>query len=357
MTISRFAPVACLLGLLIVHSPFAANPALAADPEKAKEKALLLLDHPLAESLWSTQGKQIKDIKGFAQELQSADYLLLGEKHDNENHHALQSIMVTMSAASGKKGRLTAEMIEPKYQGVLDTINEVYAINESKVDDLFELNEKKDSLFASLGEDLEWEKRGWPSWDSYKEIFRSGLTWGWPLVAGNPNRETIMSVGRGGELDADLLRNLRWEQAYDEAQRESLLDELVESHCGMMGRESMAPLVTLQRLKDAHMARSMREGLPDNSLSLLIAGNGHVRKDRGVPFFLDKDKKIVSVAIIEVLRDQFDATTYPAFDPKLYDYIWFTGRVDEIDPCDKFREQLERMREKMKAKSDSKGHG
>jgi len=27
-----------------------------------------------------------------------------------------------------------------------------------------------------------------------------------------------------------------------------------------------------------------------------------------------------------------------------FDYVWFTPRVDESDPCEKFREQLEKMR-------------
>lgn len=357
MPISRFAPIACLLGLVLLSNPAVNMSAFAGERSEPKESALLLSDHLLSGRLWSTAGNEVKDFKKFEEELKNADYLLLGEKHDNEKHHAFQSIMVSLAGGSGKTGQLIAEMIEPQHQDVLDRINKVYSIDESKVDDVFALNEEKEGLLASLGDDLNWEKRGWPHWESYKTIFITGLEWGWPLTAGNPNRETIMSIGRGGKLGPDLLTNLRWDQNYSQEQTDSLLDELVESHCGMMGRESMQPLVTLQRLKDAHMARAMRQGLPKNGVSVLIAGNGHVRKDRGVPFFLDGDKKTVSVAIIEVVRDQLEASSYPAFDPKLYDYVWFTPRVDEIDPCDKFREQLERMKQKMKTKSGAKDHG
>lgn len=353
----RFALASCLLGFGYALTAFAALPAQASDKPQKTETAMLLADHPLAGSLWHTTGEKVTDMDAFAKELQKADFLLLGEKHDNERHHILQSTMVSFAGASGRKGQIVAEMIEPKYGSVLDTINSAFLKDESKTEDLPALHAERDALLASLGDDLEWEKRGWPSWDSYRDIFRVGLGWQFPIKAGNPDRETLMSVGRGGELGADLLHNLPWDQDYDKAQRESLLDELVESHCGMMGRESMAPLVTLQRLKDAHMARAMREGASDNGLSILIAGNGHTRKDRGIPYYLDKDKTILSVAIIEVVRGESDPSTYPAFDPKLYDYVWFTPRVDEIDPCEKFREQLEQMKKKMKAKPDAKGHG
>lgn len=166
------------------------------------------------------------------------------------------------------------------------------------------------------------------------------------LRPGNPNRDDLMSIGRGGKLDGAMLEDLRWELDYSPEERESLEEELFQSHCEMMPKEAMGPLVTLQRLKDAHMARSMRRGLKETTVSVLIAGNGHVRKDRGVAKFLDDDKKTVSVGIIEVVRGEHETTNYSSFDPALYDYVWFTARLDEDDPCEKFREQLERMRKK-----------
>ncbi len=116
----------------------------------------------------------------------------------------------------------------------------------------------------------------------------------------------------------------------------------------MMGRDAVKPLVGMQKLKDAFMARALREDRKADDVAILIAGNGHTRMDRGVRMFLDKTEKVASVALIEVVRDRTDATDYPAFDAKLYDYVWFTPRVDEVDPCETFRAQLEAMKSKMK---------
>jgi hypothetical protein len=27
-----------------------------------------------------------------------------------------------------------------------------------------------------------------------------------------------------------------------------------------------------------------------------------------------------------------------------YDFVWYTPRVDDLDPCDRFKEQLEKMK-------------
>jgi uncharacterized iron-regulated protein len=331
------APAAAFLALLVLPNPLATPPAHATQTGAQKESALLLSDHPLVDTIWDTN-KSVKVSAEFLKaELGDSRFVLLGEKHDNKRHHAIQAELVqAVTANTSTPAALVFEMLEPAHQTTLD---QAASLN-----------------LADLGQKVEWEKRGWPDWASYQGIFEQGLKAGSQLFAGNPNRATVMDVGRGGSLSEGDLKNLRWEQDYSDEQRNSLLDELVDSHCGMMGRESMGPLVTLQRLKDAFMGRAMRQARPSHPVAL-IAGNGHIRKDRGVPFFLDKGDKSLTVAIIEVVRDEMEATSYPAFDPKLYDYVWFTPRVDEIDPCDKFREQLERMKQKMKAKSEAKGHG
>ncbi|MCV6547660.1 MAG: ChaN family lipoprotein [Cohaesibacter sp.] len=322
-----------LIGIFFVAS-FSAH---AAEPVSTKEMSLLLSDHALVDTIWRTSTSRKIDADSLKAALRKSDFVLLGEKHDNARHHHIQAeLSAAILQGSSKPAALIFEMLEPAHQDSLDKADS-YSLEE-------------------LGSIVEWEARGWPSWQDYQPIFAKGREAGAPLFSGNPNRKMLMDIGRGGALSQDDLVGLRWEQDYNEDQRDSLLDELVDSHCGMMGREQMAPLVTLQRLKDAFMGRAMRLNGKDRP-AILIAGNGHVRKDRGVPFFLDQDKETLSVAVLEVVRGKIHVENYPAFDAKLYDYVWFTPRVDEIDPCEKFREQLERMKEKMKAKSDHKDNG
>ena len=107
-------------------------------------------------------------------------------------------------------------------------------------------------------------------------------------------------------------------------------------------------MVRAQQLRDGQLARSMR-GHTDGAV--LIAGNGHVRRDRGVPFHLrtlgEEPGSSAVLGVLEVQHDQHDPAPYAAGVPGMgpaFDYIWFTLRVDNIDPCEKFREQLRRMK-------------
>ena len=330
---------------LITLSPSAT---LADEAKPVGKEALILAEHPLAESLWSTNGDRLSGIDALADAMGRADYVMLGERHDNPRHHEIQSQLIEMVAASGKSGAVIAEMIEPLHQPILDEINLAYGVIDKDQSDL------KETMITDLGINLEWEKRGWFKWDIYRDVFATALDSNMSVHAGNPNRKTLMEIGRGGELGAEMLQNLDWDNDYTASERNDLLDELVGSHCGMMGREAMAPLVTLQRLKDAHMGRAMRQARKDEGVAILIAGNGHTRKDRGVGKYLPKDG-VVSIAIMEVIRGENDPKSYPAFNPDLYDFVWFTARVDEVDQCEKFRAQLEAMKKKMSGKKHDHG--
>ena len=302
----------------------------------SKEANMLLHDHPLVGQIWHpASGKQV-NLDVLRKAVTGADYLLLGEKHDNELHHLRQAQILSMvtAARTGQGGRLAMEMAEDRYAGIL--------------------SKASPETVDGLGAALKWEERGWPDWTYYKPVVETALKARFALKPGNPDRQLVLDIGRGGSLDKTQQQGLLWERDYDPAQREDLLEELVAAHCGMMGKDALGPLVTMQRLKDAHMARAMREGRKVGAPSVLIAGNGHVRKDRAVPMFLDegdKESKIVSIALIEVVRDAFDPKDYQSFDASKYDFVWFTPRIDEIDPCEKFRGQLERMKKKMD------GHG
>nr|WP_319390127.1 ChaN family lipoprotein [uncultured Cohaesibacter sp.] len=308
------------------------------------EQSMILTDHPLSDSLWNTRTGQKTSVRALADAIAGARYLLLGEKHDNPRHHALQARILeeaaTRIAQSERKGHVILEMLEPHHQPALDAITQ--KVGETVVSGP-EAQKISEILTKPLGQALEWERRGWPDWILYQPIFTIALAHHMTLHAGNPERDDLLAAGRKGILSDDLQKDLKWELDYDASQRDSLTEELVAAHCGMMGPGSVGPLMTMQRLKDAHMARAVRQAGTADDLSILIAGNGHTRKDRGVPMFLAPGKDVVSIALLEVVRDSNDPAAYPGFDPALYDFVWFTPRVDEIDPCEKFKEQLKAM--------------
>jgi hypothetical protein len=77
---------------------------------------------------------------------------------------------------------------------------------------------------------------------------------------------------------------------------------------------------------------------------------GHARSDRAVPFHLRRmapGRAIISLAFLEVSTGADAATAYAApfgGETLPFDYVWFTPRVDIRDACERFEEQLKKMR-------------
>ena len=79
--------------------------------------------------------------------------------------------------------------------------------------------------------------------------------------------------------------------------------------------------------------------------SVLIAGDGHVRKDIGVPQFLRRRQpgvRMTTVGFVEVK----DNSPYPIDYGRLFsgtaipfDYVWFTPRADNQDHCAELRKK------------------
>ena len=53
-------------------------------------ESTLLTDHNLVGKIWSSRSQSFIEIEEFLSYAESASYLLLGEKHDNPDHHTLQ---------------------------------------------------------------------------------------------------------------------------------------------------------------------------------------------------------------------------------------------------------------------------
>ena len=83
---------------------------------------------------------------------------------------------------------------------------------------------------------------------------------------------------------------------------------------------------------------------------MLIAGAQHVRTDRGVPVFAARRKpaaRLATLALVEVRPGADDPSSYRgrfAAAALPFDYVWFTPAVDRGEPCEKFSEQLEKLK-------------
>jgi uncharacterized iron-regulated protein len=103
------------------------------------------------------------------------------------------------------------------------------------------------------------------------------------------------------------------------------------AHCNAMPPEMLPAMVDLQRLRDAVLARETLRALDETGGPVvLITGNGHARRDWGVPAYiavLRPDLEVLSIG------QQEDG----AGTPGGFDALLSAPAVDRPDPCEAFR--------------------
>ena len=305
-------------------------------------------DHPLVGRVWVPSEDRFVTAGEVFGALQGADFVLVGEKHNNADHHRYQSYVIREMFVQRRQPAIVFEMLTEDQQAALDS---------------HLADNPRDS--AGIGKAVGWEARGWPRWPVYQPITDVALAYDAPLLAGGLDREATRAVSSQGveALGAARARRLRLDEPVGDAMRTGMRGEIYESHCRQLPEPMLDPMVTVTLAKDAAMAEAMIRGraLPQRDSALLIAGTGHVRADWGVPWHLRKlapDTRIVSIGLVEVVADEADPGAYAAaFGGRLpFDFVWFAPRVDDDDPCEVFAEQLRQIRKRKAPASNSGDH-
>jgi uncharacterized iron-regulated protein len=298
--------------------------------------APLGLDHGLTNKIWSVETRQVVSYDALVKAASSATFVLLGEKHDNPDHHSYQARILQSLIGTGKRPAVAFEMLNWDQQVTVD------AYIKSRTMDA-----------SGLGDALKWQDTGWPSWDWYAPIANAALAAGSPIIAANFPRSWSRKLARQGftALSADMLARSKLDVPLSPSQSKQLEDDIFVSHCEMMPRKHLGAVIKVQQARDAVLADAMVEVLKTRDSAVLIAGSGHVRKDRAVPRYLGlrlPGKKTVSIAFMEVHSDALSPADYAKqYGGTLpFDYVWFTARLEDADPCEKFKAQLKRMKKK-----------
>jgi uncharacterized iron-regulated protein len=97
-----------------------------------------------------------------------------------------------------------------------------------------------------------------------------------------------------------------------------------------MARAQMARDIVLAHSLRPHLARGV----------VLLTGNGHVRKDIGVPFWLNADERrdVVAIGLLEL--DPTISETSGEVLSQHYDAVVRTAAAERPDPCEALRKQL-----------------
>lgn len=267
---------------------------------------LVLKDHPLAGRVWDTRAGSFVSADEMLARAAKARHVILGETHDNAEHHRLQRVALEALAERGAPRVLAMEQFDAEHQEAIDAAR------------------AKSAAAEALADAGRFDRDGW-NWPLYRPLVEFALEHGWPLIAAN------LAGAEARQIARDPARSKL--PAADAALREALERDMVESHCGERPEaKRLAGMVEAQRARDAKMAQAL--AAPGHGGSVLIAGNGHARRDRGVPLYL-ANPDVISIGFMEVQNGKDSPQDYLAGFATLasFDYVWFTPRAPRADPC------------------------
>ena len=238
--------------------------------------------------------------------LRARPVVLLGEVHDNAQQHALRAQALRSLLEAGARPAVLMEQFDRERQPELDRA-------------LAQPGATADAVIAAATP-AATAMQGW-DWVLYRPYVALAVEYRLPLVAVNVSRVETRRVLKEGLLasgfDASVPADIESTQAR----------AIVDDHCGLIDVSQAGRMVLAQVARDQFMARAI-EANADRGV-VLLAGNGHVRRDVGVPRWLSAATRARSTAI--GLLEPGDPNA-AAFDLALT-----TSAQARSDPCDAMR--------------------
>ncbi len=239
--------------------------------------------------------------------MRDADVVILGEIHDNPRHHLVQT-------------------------EAIDAINPSAVVWEMVTEEgARRLAQTAASNPEELSRILRWAESGWPPLSMYYPIFQASDAPVYGAMVPRAAARAAMERGAATALGADAARyglTVPLPPA-EQAAREA--DQLA-AHCNALPAEALPQMVAIQRLRDAVLTRSVLQAVEDTKGPVaVITGNGHARKDRGIPTFLSRLQPGLKVYVLGQSEDGMISGTF--------DTVIDSPSVDREDPCKAFETQ------------------
>lgn len=229
------------------------------------------------------------------------DVYVLGEFHDNPTHHAVQATFL--------------EQLSPRA-----VVYEMLTADEAA--QLRDVPRDKETLLSAIDE-FHWSNLA----DYIDLLTRSSVIVGAAL----PREDVRVAFADGAAAvfgeDAQTY-GLTTPLPEDEAETRAQLQ--FEAHCEAMPMDMMGGMIEAQRLRDAAFARAVINAVDSHGQPVvLITGNGHARRDWGVPAYLARARPDLTVF---ALGQSESGSLSGAFDT-----VTDAPTVERSDPCAAFR--------------------
>lgn len=266
-------------------------------------------------------------------------FVLLGEVHDNDHHHRLRAAILARSGTAAAPvvfEQLTAEQ-RPALAPFAESPRPGSPVR--RIDEF---------LTAAA-----WDRSAWAKQADYKPLFEAVLSSGRTIHAGDPGRAAMMRSAREGSSGVPVEERRRFglEASLGEDLDKASLAEIEEAHCGLMPKEALGGMAYAQRYRDGHLADAVVSAAGQGG-AVLIAGNGHVRSDRGVPWYLAQiapGRPVLAVIFTETgdaARAPLDYVPSGPGGTPAADWIVLTpsNPKRDPDPCAGLRAAFEKMK-------------
>lgn len=239
--------------------------------------------------------------------LAAAPRVLVGEQHDNPDHHALELWLVRALAERRPSGSVLLEMINPNQQQAVAAVQTSAQNGQPPAD-----------LIAAL----HWQA-GW-DWSQYGPLVTWLVKQPAPLLAANLDRDEVLAIYRQKP-------ELQGKASTTAPVREALLEDIRGSHCGLLPESQFPAMLAVQQQRDRRLAERLKAA---PAPAVMIAGGFHARRDLGVPLHLEDLGAAQGLQV--VMLAEVGKTVAPA----QADYAWYTPAQPPTDYCAQMRGKI-----------------
>lgn len=257
----------------------------------------------------------------WEQRLRGDSIVLLGEVHDNPMLQSLRFEVLKRAIEAGWRPAIAMEQFDREHQADIDQARLLRPLDA-------------DYLIERAAPHRGSRTVGW-NWNYYRRYVALALQYRLPLLAANlstADAEKIVSHGYAAVFDPGSLSALGLDRVPPTLQS-SQESEVDEGHCHLLPEHLLPGMTEAQLARDALMAAILKMHAANGVV--LLAGNGHVRRDLGVPQWLGVSLRPRALSVGFVER----GTPLPA---AAFDAVVPASPAQRDDPCVGLQRSLHR---------------
>ncbi|MDH5560467.1 MAG: ChaN family lipoprotein [Deltaproteobacteria bacterium] len=282
--------------------------------------------------------------------LSGYEIIYLGEKHDNRHHHEIQEELIQDLIKLGKKPAIGIELFSVDQTGYLME----FVMGSSRLHQGLSIPQQA----RLLRNKLQWERRSDSEWENYFRFIKIARKHQLPLFGMDIPQGVVRRISSVGYENLSAVERMLAPRSNfnDPVYRDLMYRRFTEAHCGWSNPAHLKKLYQTWQSRNEMMAETIINTLHNNPKRpiVIILGGGHAENRMGVyERVLSKTNNLsqVTLGLTEIALNKTDLPAYLEMEQvgveisRLpYDYLWFTPRAQDEDPCEKHKKILSKMK-------------